>query len=288
MIATSRQLKDLIRNLSKKTSTEAYILIRNQMMERFLERLSVSQYKNCFILKGGMLIAGMVGIDSRSTMDIDATITGFDVTPETVRHVVEEIIAIDLADNVSFEIKAVRTIMDDFEYPGVRVSLESQFDGMRTPIKIDISTGDAIIPSAIQYELPLMLENRSIQLYAYNLETVLAEKMETVLSRGVTNTRMRDFYDIHVLLSMKREQINKAILIEAFQVVVKNRNMEKLLLDSGLILNEVSDNTYFKELWNNYRNSFAYAKDMEWETAMSSINELAKILHLIPDVEFDD
>ncbi len=180
MIKTAKQLKDLIRNLSKKKSTDAQILMRNYMMERFLERVSLSKYRDKFILKGGMLVAALVGVDVRATMDLDATIKGTDVNVEAVERIVTDVVSVPLEDGVVFRIKQISEIMDEAEYPGVRVSMETEFDGVITPLKIDISTGDVITPKEIQYSFKLMLEERSIYVLAYNLETVLVEKLETV------------------------------------------------------------------------------------------------------------
>lgn len=197
MIKTAKQLKDLIRNLSKKNLVDAHFLMSNYMMERFLERISLSEYKDKFILKGGMLVASMVGLDVRSTMDLDAAIKGANIDVEDVKNIIASIVAVPLEDGVKFRIKRIVEIMEEAEYPGVRVSLETTFDGIITPLKIDISTGDIITPKAVRYSLKLMLEERSIEVWAYNLETVLAEKLETIISRNVTNTRRRDFYAIY-------------------------------------------------------------------------------------------
>ena len=215
MITTARQLKDLIRNLSKKKSADAQILMRNYMMERFLERIALSDYKDRFILKGGMLVAAMVGLDARATMDMDATIKGANVSVEDVENIISSILSVPLEDGVEFRVKRISEIMEEAEYPGVRVSLETTFDGVRTPLKIDISTGDVITPREVRYSFKLMLEERSIEVWAYNLETVLAEKLETVISRNVTNTRMRDFYDIHILQQIYGESLSAPVLLEA-------------------------------------------------------------------------
>ena len=156
MITTARQLKDLIRNMSKKKSADAQILMRNYMMERFLERISLSEYKNQFILKGGMLVAAMVGLDARATMDLDATIKGTNVSVEDVEMIISQIISIPLDDGVSFRVKRISEIMEEADYPGVRVSMETKFDGVITPLKIDISTGDVITPREIKYKFNLM------------------------------------------------------------------------------------------------------------------------------------
>ena len=178
MITTARQLKDLIRNMSKKKSADAQILMRNYMMERFLERISLSEYKNQFILKGGMLVAAMVGLDARATMDLDAratmdldaTIKGTNVSVEDVEMIISQIISIPLDDGVSFRVKRISEIMEEADYPGVRVSMETKFDGVITPLKIDISTGDVITPREIKYKFNLMLEDRTIEVWAYNCE----------------------------------------------------------------------------------------------------------------------
>ena len=185
MIKTSTQVKALIRNMAKSDSDKAQLLIRNYGMERFLERVSLSRYKDNFILKGGMLVSSMVGLDHRATMDIDTTIRNMPLGVPEAEAIVEEIAAVPVEDNVRFEIKDVSTIMDEAEYGGVRLSMDARLDTMRIPLKIDISTGDTITPAAISYRYKLMFEDRYIDLWAYNLETVLAEKIETVLSRSL-------------------------------------------------------------------------------------------------------
>lgn len=274
MINTAKQLKDLIRNLSKKKSADAQILMRNYMMERFLERMSGSQYQDKFILKGGMLVAAMVGLDARATMDIDATIKGADVNVEAVERIITDIVSVPLEDGVTFRIKQVSEIMDEAEYPGVRVSMETEFDGVRTPLKIDISTGDVITPREIQYSFKLMLEERTIDVWAYNLETVLAEKLETVISRNITNTRMRDFYDIHILLKLYGPTMDCKVLGEALRATAKKRETERYLMDAAEIFEEVQGDTNMQKLWISYQKKFSYAADISWEMAMESTKEL--------------
>lgn len=274
MISTAKQLKDLIRNLSKKKSADAQILMRNYMMERFLERMSVSEYKDKFILKGGMLVAAMVGLDARSTMDIDATIKGADVNVEAVERIITNIILVPMDDGVTFRVKQILEIMDEAEYPGVRISMETEFDGVRTPLKIDISTGDVITPREIQYSFKLMLEERTIDVWAYNLETVLAEKLETVISRNITNTRMRDFYDIHILLKLYGNTLNANVLDEALRATAKKRETEKYLSNAVKLFEEVQNDSNMLELWNAYQKKFSYAEDISWDVVMSAVKEL--------------
>ena len=280
MITTARQLKDLIRNLSKKKSADAQILMRNYMMERFLERISLSEYKNQFILKGGMLVAAMVGLDARATMDLDATIKGTNVSVEDVEMIISQIRSIPLDDGVSFRIKRISEIMEEADYPGVRVSMETKFDGVITPLKIDISTGDIITPREIKYNFNLMLENRTIEVWAYNLETVLAEKMETVISRNVTNTRMRDFYDIYILQKLYGEQLSKDVLWDALVATAKKREtLEQIETeDIDEVFDEIQSSSVMENLWKAYQRNYSYSADIPWHTIMKSIRTLYEII----------
>ena len=280
MITTARQLKDLVRNLSKKKSADAQILMRNYMMERFLERISLSEYKNQFILKGGMLVAAMVGLDARATMDLDATIKGTNVSVEDVEMIISQIISIPLNDGVSFRIKRISEIMEEADYPGVRVSMETKFDGVITPLKIDISTGDIITPREIKYNFNLMLENRTIEVWAYNLETVLAEKLETVISRNVTNTRMRDFYDIYILQKLYGEQLSKDVLWDALVATAKKREtLEQIETeDIDEVFDEIQSSSVMENLWKAYQRNYSYSADIPWHTIMKSIRTLYEII----------
>ena len=280
MITTARQLKDLIRNLSKKKSADAQILMRNYMMERFLERISLSEYKNQFILKGGMLVAAMVGLDARATMDLDATIKGTNVSVEDVEMIISQIISIPLDDGVSFRIKRISEIMEEADYPGVRVSMETKFDGVITPLKIDISTGDIITPREIKYNFNLMLENRTIEVWAYNLETVLAVKLETVISRNVTNTRMRDFYDIYILQKLYGEQLSKDVLWDALVATAKKREtLEQIETeDIDEVFDEIQSSSVMENLWKAYQRNYSYSADIPWHTIMKSIRTLYEII----------
>lgn len=274
MIKTARQLKDLIRNLSRKNAADAQILMRNYMMERFLERTSLSEYRDKFILKGGMLVAAMVGLDARSTMDLDATIKGANVSVENIEKLISAIIAVPLDDGVKFQMKSISQIMDEAEYPGVRVTMTATFDGVVTPLKIDIATGDAITPREVRYSFKLMLEDRSIDIWAYNLETVLAEKLETIITRATTNTRMRDFYDLHILSQLYGSSIIPADLSTALAATARKRGTEKYLPNALTVCDEVESSPAMLKLWVSYQKKYSYASDLSWDTVMESIRNL--------------
>ena len=274
MIKTARQLKDLIRNLSREKSADAQLLMRNYMMERFLERISLSEYRDKFILKGGMLVAAMVGLDAHSTMDLDATVKGANVNVEDIENLISAIVSVPIDDGVKFQLKSISEIMDEAEYPGIRVSMTTTFDGVVTPLKIDISTGDAITPREVRYSFKLMLEDRSIDIWAYNLETVLAEKLETIITRTTTNTRMRDFYDIYILDQLHGNTLNRQTLYDALLATAKKRGTERHLAEAMDVLNEVESSPVMQKLWESYRRKFSYAADLEWSIIMRAVRSL--------------
>lgn len=278
MIKTAKQLKDLIRNLSKKKSADAQILMRNYMMERFLERISLSEYRDNFILKGGMLVAAMVGLDARATMDLDATMKGADVSLEDVERIITDIVFVPLEDGVKFRIKRISEIMEEAEYPCVRVAMETEFDRIITPLKIDISTGDVITPREVQYQFKLMLEDRSIEVWAYNLETVLAEKLETIICRSVTNTRMRDFYDIHILQEIHRASLSRNTLKNALIATANKRGTSEKIKDVAEVFEEVEQSPAMEKLWSAYQKNFSYAADIPWHTIMDSVRALYALM----------
>lgn len=277
MIKTARQLKDLIRNLSREKSADAQLLMRNYMMERFLERISLSEYRDKFILKGGMLVAAMVGLDARSTMDLDATVKGANVNVEDIENLISAIVSVPIDDGVKFQLKSISEIMDEAEYPGIRVSMTTTFDGVVTPLKIDISTGDAITPREVRYSFKLMLEDRSIDIWAYNLETVLSEKLETIITRTTTNTRMRDFYDLHILSQLHGQSIVPADLRAALIATARKRGTEKYLADAPAAFDEVEADPNMEKLWRAYQKKFSYAADLSWHTVMESIRSLYRL-----------
>ena len=216
MYLTPAQIKGRIKNVAKQNGSDPITLLRIYMMERFLERITYSKYKDDFIVKGGILVTSMIGISMRSTMDIDTTIRNFDLTKEETTRIINEIKDISLDDHIEFILNDVSDIMDNMEYPGIRIHMDAKLENLIVPIKIDISTGDVITPREIRYEYSLLLEDKSIQLWSYNLETILAEKIQTILSRGLLNTRMRDFYDITTLFDRYNDSINYNDLSLAF------------------------------------------------------------------------
>lgn len=270
MIRTSKQMKDLIRNQAHSDSGKSQMLLRVYAMERFLERITLSDFRNSFILKGGMLIASMVGLDNRATLDIDTTIKCLPLSPESAVQIIADIITISLPYSMRFEIKGAETIMDEADYSGVRVSMNAYMESMRIPLKVDISTGDEITPSEVQYSYKLMFEDRRINLCAYNIETVLAEKLETVLSRGILNTRLRDFYDLHIL-SNSELPVDHRVLRAALLNTARRRDSSSQLSAYRATIANIYGSQVMRDLWANYQKKSSYAAGLDWKTVIRSI-----------------
>ena len=274
MIHTATQLKAIVKNRANGDSNKSLVLIRKFIMERFLERLSLSKYKDKFIIKGGILVSSMVGIDNRDTMDIDTTIRGFDLNEETLKKILMEIADISMDDGITFKITKVSEIMDDFEYPGLRVMMVAMLDKTRTPLKLDISTNDIITPSEIEYKYPLTFEDRSIELLSYNLETVLAEKLETIMSRGTANTRMRDFYDVTILTSGVYREPDYMLLKSALIATTDKRGTTALLDRRIEIITQIENDTDIQKYWIEYQDSYDYATMFSLTDVIAAINNL--------------
>ena len=274
MISTATQLIAKVRNLSGGDSKKAQTLIRNFIMERFLERIALSQYRNNFMLKGGMLVAAVVGLDTRATMDIDTTVKSLNLDKENATKIIEDIIAVEIPDGVQFRITKVTDIMEEHDYPGIRFMLEATLDKMRQAIKIDISTGDIITPRAVEYSYQLMFEDRAISLWTYNLETLLAEKLETIMARGTANTRMRDFYDIHVI--SQQEFFDKEVLKKAFLATSEKRDTTVQIPDFRNILSSVESDEVMKSQWESFKEDSFFVGELSWEEVMGSVKQIAE------------
>lgn len=274
MQLTPEQVKGRIRNVAKENKADARTLVRIYMMERFLERVANSRYKDNFIIKGGMLVTAMVGVANRSTMDIDTSLKNHNLSAEDTRRIVDEIKDINLGDGVIFEIKEVSNIMDEMEYPGIRITMNAIMGKLVVPMKIDISTGDVITPRAIEYQYKLLLDERPIRLWSYNLETILAEKLQTVLARGVLNTRMRDFYDIRMLLSIYEKEIDENVLKDAFEATCKKRETENLKGEGPRIITAIGEDAQLHNLWKSYQKKYLYAADISYEDIVESTKRL--------------
>lgn len=272
-MSKAMSLKAKIRNIAKQKNIPAQVILQNYMFERLLVRLSVSEYNEKFVLKGGMLVAAIVGLDNRATMDMDTTLKNLPLTPEAIRSALEDICTIKFDDGVAFEIGTISPIREDDIYGGYRVMLNAKFDTLLTPLSIDVSTGDAITPHAVQYNFSEIFDDeKSYELWAYNIETVMAEKVETILRRGVFNTRPRDFYDAYILTTTQK--FDKTVFADALKATAKHRGTTQQIEDVPGILHNIEESLELKNMWNKYRKQFAYALDIEYSQIMAVLRTL--------------
>ncbi len=274
-MSKAMSLKAKIRNIAKEKNIPAQVILQNYMFERLLVRLSSSEYKEKFVLKGGMLVAAIVGLDNRATMDMDTTLKNLPLTPEAIRKALENVCNISFDDGVIFEIGTIWPIREDDIYGGYRVMMNAKFDTLVTPLSIDVSTGDAITPHAVRYCFSEIFDNdRNYELWAYNIETVMAEKVETVLRRGVFNTRPRDFYDIYILTTTQK--FDKRVFSEALRATASHRGTIQQIMDVSEILHNIEESTELKIMWDKYRKQFAYATDIEYDMIVSVLKILTE------------
>ncbi len=272
-MSNAMSLKAKIRNMAKQKNIPAQVILQNYMFERLLVRLSASDYKEKFVLKGGMLVAAIVGLDNRATMDLDTTLKNLPLTPEAIHSALEQICAIPCDDGVTFEIGTVSPIREDDIYGGYRVMMNARFDTLLTPLSIDVSTGDAITPHAVQYNFSQIFDDeQSYKLWAYNIETVLAEKVETILRRGVFNTRPRDFYDAYILATTQK--FDKEVFQVALKATATHRGTTEQIADVPGILQNIAESPELQSIWDKYRKQFAYANEISYSQIIEALRLL--------------
>lgn len=273
-----KQLKDWIKNKVTSEGIPSNTIIQTYMMERFLERISESAYSDNFIIKGGFLIASILGLNLRSTMDIDTTITRLPIDKESIERILYEIVNVEVDDNVSFKIVNIKPLHDVSEYDDFRINLEATFFTIKQNIKIDITTGDLIIPEEIDFQYKLLFDEKEIQIKAYNLETIIAEKIETIISKNVLNTRARDYYDIYVLKKTKWHLINVELLVDAIVKKFEERDSMIYLKDIARIYEEISRSSDLRSAWNNYQKKYEYAQGIDYSNVLSEVLTIVELI----------
>ena len=270
MIKNAKSFMDKLKNLAKTCNITANEALQNYMFERILERLSISKYKNNFILKGGLLLSSIMGIDIRTTMDMDTCIKGISLTDEQLYEVLQEILSIDVEDNVSFEIKNSEPIREEDDYGGLRYNIIAKYEHLIVNLSIDIATGDAITPREIEYDYKMMFEDRSLKIMTYNIESIIAEKFQTVISRGILNSRMKDYYDLYYLITYK--EFSKENLKKAITKTFEKR--ETSIDDIDKVIEEIKNADFLKDLWRNYSTHYQYANDIDFNQVMDAIEKI--------------
>lgn len=266
------QLKARMKMVARKKGISAQLALQNHMLERLLERISLSNYRRNFVLKGGLLISALAGLDTRTTMDMDGTIRRMPVTAAGVRRMFRDICAVRIDDGVSFAVKGLEEIRQGDEYGGLRLSLEAKCPPMAVPLKVDLTTGDKITPREMPFDYPVRPGSRAIRVLAYNLETILAEKLETILARGDLNTRMRDFYDVHLLRRLYAWKIDWEVLRKALPATARRRGTFQLLKQHKEIMRAIEASAVMAGRWKTYRRDFDYAKDIEFAEVCRAIS----------------
>ena len=272
-------LKAKAKNIAQKYNLDSRYIIQNVMFESLIRRISISKYKENIIIKGGFLLSSIFGFNQRSTMDMDATLKGMNLNKENVLNIIKDIITIDINDGVRYEIFSIKDIRLEKKYPGFKIHLLAYLDDLRTHLMIDITTGDVITLKEIDYEYNTIFDNETINIMSYNIETIIAEKFEAIISRNVINSRMKDYYDLYMFTTLKWDNVNKNLLKIAINNTCNNRKTTNYLNDSSNYINLISKNEDLKKLWKEYQNKNVYAKNINFEDtilAISKINELLK------------
>lgn len=278
MMKNKDSLKALANNLSKKINIPTQYIIQNFMFESLLKRISKSKYKEKFIIKGGLLLSSFFGVDMRSTMDMDATIKGLPLDEKTILKVIEEIIHIDINDGIDMEIVSIKDIRTEEKYSGYKVNILARFDGLKNNLLIDITTGDIITYKEIEYSYKTIFDAEKIDIMSYNFETIIAEKYESIISRNIDNTRMKDYYDLYMFTTMKWKDVDKKILIQAIYNTSKNRETEKYILNSSEYLSLIKEDTNLRRLWKNYQASSRYAKEIQFEDTIKALEMISELI----------
>lgn len=268
-------VKGKIRSLAEKKNLKSQEVLQIYFFERFLERLSKSKYKNNFIIKGGFLISSLIGIENRTTMDMDSTVKGIALKEERIKEIVDEIININVEDGIKFEIKDISYIREEDEYENFRISLIANVGKTRNPMKLDLTTGDAITPREIEYTYPCIFSKENIKIMAYPLETILAEKYETIIRRNIATTRMRDFYDLYTLYKLKKDEINYEILKEAVERTLNKRESWEIMQDYEEIIEDIKEDSYLRSLWEVYLSENKYIGDLTFDKVVGVVTILS-------------
>lgn len=278
MIKNRDSLKAKVSNLSNKTNIPNKYLIQNFMFEALLKRISKSKYKDKFIIKGGFLLSSIFGVNLRSTMDLDTTIKGLLLDRETITKVINDIISIEIGDNIKLEIENIKDIREEELYSGFNVNLKAEFDGLKTNLMIDITTGDVITYKEVEFKYNTLFDNEIINIMTYNYETILAEKFESIISRNIDNTRMKDYYDLYMFVNLKWHDINKDTLRKAIINTAKNREALDYIDDSSKYIELISEDSRLKSLWNSYKSNYDYAKDIEFIDTINAIKVISEVV----------
>lgn len=275
---SAEQIKGAIRSYAGKNNLRPQEVLQMYLFERILERLSASKYRENFILKGGLLISSMIGVAGRTTMDMDTTARGIQMEEAEVVSVIKEILEVSVDDGLVFSFQKIEPIREADAYNNFRVHMTAQYGKINSPMKLDITTGDTITPAEIQYDYPLLFEDKSISIMAYTLETVMAEKFETVIRRNIGNTRARDFYDLHTLYHERKNEMRVEILRLAVEHTARKRGSLEDMREWQDILRDMREEPQLYTLWRNYAAENPYVGELEFSKVLGTVETIAELL----------
>jgi predicted nucleotidyltransferase component of viral defense system len=275
---TPEQLKGQIRSFAEKKNLQSQEVLQMFLLERVLERLSKSQYKDNFILKGGMLISSMLGIAERTTMDMDTTVTGINMEEQEIERIIREILRLNVGDGIEFEFEKLEPIREDDDYNNFRAYFTAHYGKIANKMKVDITTGDEITPKAIKYSYRTILDNDKIEVMAYNTETIIAEKYETIIRRNIGTSRARDFYDLYMFYHLYEDSIDAEVLKLAVLKTARKRGSLELMSEWQEIIDDMKEDSTLKALWNNYCENNIYASEISYEEVVKMIFRVSKLL----------
>lgn len=278
MIKNKDSLKSKVKNLALKNNIDSSYILQTFMFEALLKRIEKSNYKDNFIIKGGFLLSSLFGVDNRTTLDLDTTLKGISLTKENIEKIIDEIINIDVDDNIEFSIFSIKDIRLEEKYSGFCVHLNANFEGLKKHLLIDITTGDVITYREINFSYKTIFDDEIINIMAYNIETIVAEKFEAILSKNIENTRMKDYYDLYIFTSLKWDKIDKEILKKAILNTCNNRESNEYLNDSDYYIDMICKNEFIKKLWNDYKNKYSYAKNISFEDTIKAIEKINDVV----------
>ena len=275
---TPEQLKGAIRSMAVKKNLRPQEVLQMFLFERVLERLAASRYRNNFILKGGLLISSMIGIDERTTIDMDTTVRGIRMEEMEITIIIGEILSLDVDDGIDFVFRKIEPIREDDIYSNFRVHIDARYGKINSPMKIDITTGDEITPAAIQYDYPFLFEDKTVPVMAYTLETILAEKYETIIRRNIGTTRARDFYDLHMLYRERKSEIRGDVLRLAVAHTAKKRGSDRELTDWAEIVQDIREEPALVLLWHNYAVENPYIGKLQFSEVVDTVEQIGRLL----------
>lgn len=278
MIKNVDSLKAKLRNLSEKTNITSNYLLQSFMFEGLLRRISLSQYKEKFIIKGGMLLTSIFGVNLRATMDLDATLKGLPLNEDTITKIFTELIEVDVKDDITFEIVGIKEIREEDAYGGYSINLKANLDNLWTHLIVDITTGDIITYQEVEFDYKTLFDNETINILSYNYETIIAEKYESIISRNIDNSRMKDYYDLYMFVNLKWDDIDKDVLYQAIRNTSKKRETTNDIDNSQENIKKIEEDNHIRNLWFDYQNKYDYAKDIEFEDVIVAIKIISDII----------